>query len=566
MSQVEKILHQGLESDPSDWSVRLELASKLLERSAITEVSEVLRGAPTDVPIEETTMHRIVEISNETKDLETLKVLIRRFVAENPVSAWGQSVAAQVSFHTGSPERAREYYDAAVSLDYDLADPDFEAQLPPPATFTQRQRLAKSDSRAVVPAKLVSPEAHADDEESVATAVLVDDDDEELLEVEEASTYSGKSLIVADGEAVKGADKAPDQSSKISALTVAILVHIAIFAIAGLVTVATARRKPPQIVASSLVNLDEETIEKVVMKKPQQRAAASSAASAQMNITSVNAVSSVSLPSFDVEVATFDPIGLTGDLGMSMSFEGADGGGMVAFFGSKSASKKVVFVVDYSGSMNGDKDKLMRSELTKSVAALPPGVEYQLIFFSGPAWFAGQEENGKGEETKEGTLREVRDGGKKYKWYAGWDEDARGSDERILYHYEDGEDKLPTEKYIKATKSNIRKSLKHIEETKLTLGTDWRWPLRMAMNMEPDTIYFMTDGAFGTKGGVSKEEMIDELLSYNRRHGKAKINTICMMVLNARAQLEQLADGTGGEFTLVLEDGTPVRGRDLDKR
>ena len=86
----------------------------------------------------------------------------------------------------------------------------------------------------------------------------------------------------------------------------------------------------------------------------------------------------------------------------------------------------------------------------------------------------------------------------------------------------------------------------------------------MAMNMEPDTIFFMTDGAFGTAKGVSKKEMIDDLLSYNRKKSKAKINTVCMMVLNARTELEQLADGTRGEFSLVEADGTVLRGRDLD--
>ena len=60
--------------------------------------------------------------------------------------------------------------------------------------------------------------------------------------------------------------------------------------------------------------------------------------------------------------------------------------------------------------------------------------------------------------------------------------------------------------------------------------------------------------------------MIESLLEYNRKHSNARINTICMMILQAREELELLADSTRGEFTLVLEDGEVLRGGALDKR
>jgi hypothetical protein len=189
--------------------------------------------------------------------------------------------------------------------------------------------------------------------------------------------------------------------------------------------------------------------------------------------------------------------------------------------------------------------------------------------FSGPAWYAGGEVDRGGDKKDKYYNDLVTDGGKKFKWYAGWNEKGRkkpGPSGGSLFHYSEGDDeKLPTAEYIDGTRANIRKSLRHIEKTPLSWGTDWRSPLKMAMNMEPDTIYFMTDGAFGTAKGVSKKAMIDDLLAYNRKHGKAKINTICMMVLQARKELEQLAEGSRGEFTLVNQDGTEVRGKDLDK-
>ena len=81
----------------------------------------------------------------------------------------------------------------------------------------------------------------------------------------------------------------------------------------------------------------------------------------------------------------------------------------------------------------------------------------------------------------------------------------------------------------------------------------------MAMNMEPDTIYFMTDGSGGD------DKLVDELLAYNKEHGNTEINTICMMILKTRQLLEKLSESTGGEFTLIQNDGKAVRGRALDR-
>lgn len=53
----------------------------------------------------------------------------------------------------------------------------------------------------------------------------------------------------------------------------------------------------------------------------------------------------------------------------------------VSFFGSSATGYKVVFVVDYSGSM-WDQFSLVRDELLASLARLEPAQQFQLIFFS----------------------------------------------------------------------------------------------------------------------------------------------------------------------------------------
>jgi len=236
----------------------------------------------------------------------------------------------------------------------------------------------------------------------------------------------------------------------------------------------------------------------------------------------------------------------------------------VSFFGSKTRARRVVFVVDFSASMIGAKEKLMRQELAKSVKALPESLEFALIFFSGPAWYAGQSV-GSAQLMGKFVGNTVTDGQNRYVWYEGWDEKGRhsGSNKTALHHFSEGDQRLPRGKYLRASAINIRNTIKVIEATPLVFGTDWRWPLMMAMNMQPDVIYFMTDGAFGVGRGATKKNMITNLLEYNRSHSNAKINTICMQVLTARIELEQLAHGSEGEFTLIKAGGEGGKGVDL---
>ena len=640
MNAVEKLLYKGIEADPDDFSLRLELAEKLAAREANEEMAALIAGAPV-VPDSAGEMHRFLELAAKCRvGDDVVNEFVAKYVAAQPADAWGHHIYALGLSRIGDEEQARRHYEAARKLNPDTRDPALEAVLaaadgeevlaPHPMTAPVKVRAAGSEepSEAEVEAVLaeisedseapassdneaaaeVEPEKAAEAVEEETPAVV----EEEAIVVPEARSLKPpgheenepmetageigvaesiageeaghadwqadgeqgheeggeRGLLVGAGEMIHAADKRPDTKEKISALTVALLVNVGLILLASLAVIASPPKDPPAVVASHIADLEREEIEDMQVEK-KIRQSPTQSASAQVEVMTVSGASSVSIPEIEVDTDSFEPIGVGDSFGMSMTFDSGEDGGMVSFFGARSTSKKVVFVVDYSASMRGDKDKLMRKELKRAVESLPPSVEYQLIFFSGPAWYAGQEVK-KGGDKKDKFYNDwVVDGSKKFTWYGGWDEKSRvpqGGKTSILFHYGEGDDdKLPKAEFIKASKANIRKSLRHVEKTPLTVGTDWRSPLKMAMNLEPDTIYFMTDGAFGTAKGVSKKEMIDDLLAYNRKHGKAKINTICMMVLQARTELEQLADGSRGEFTLVKEDGTEVRGKDLDK-
>lgn len=375
-------------------------------------------------------------------------------------------------------------------------------------------------------------------------------------------------MVAEAGAVVKAMEKNNDKNQKMSAVMIAVVAHVVLALLFGLVAMNLPQEQPPQIVASAAQVLDQDTMQKQELQKQVQRKPVQSASS-QMEVVSVAGASAVAMPDIQTDLISFDPIGMGDGFGASMSFDAGEDGGMVSFFGSKSTSKKVVFAVDYSLSMKSqDKDTLMRKELAKSVNALPGGIDYQLIFFHGPAWYHEQSYMKSNKEKWDNFVIEAERGNDKWVWYMGENEDKRvpkGGKFNALFHPSWGLDprELPKGKYMPSTRSNIRKSLKIIEETKLGAGTDWRWPLYMAINMEPDTIFFMTDGAFGISG---KEKVVDDIIKYAKSKGRPKINTINMMVLNSATEdlMTKIAKETRGEFSLVLADQTVVRGKELE--
>ena len=211
---------------------------------------------------------------------------------------------------------------------------------------------------------------------------------------------------------------------------------------------------------------------------------------------------------------------------------------MPAFFGVDVLARRVAYVIDFSQSMRADgRDVLMREELAKAVRALPDTTQYQLIFFAGPVWTAGDTV----------TSSTVEHNGEKYRWVM-----------RNLWQWSP-EGPLMKPVWLEADETRRRSSLAQIRDTPLIGGTDWESPLRMAMNMEPppEVICFMTDGA------MEKRDM-GSLAKGIAAEAKAKgviINTVNMMVTDHAAveALGEMAEITGGDMTRVEQGGGFVR-------
>lgn len=263
-------------------------------------------------------------------------------------------------------------------------------------------------------------------------------------------------------------------------------------------------------------------------------------------VIAANTVSNVSIPVPDtvVDVQSLD-FGDGDDFGDGWGSGDSFGGGSGAsFFNQSVKADRIVYVIDYSISMRGERDSLMRKELTKSVGALSGGVKYQMIYFSGPAWVAGSEMPGFNYKSGKATVKGKR--GHKYEWTG-----------KGLHDWTPKGKRQPVE-WIDISSSNLAESLKIIKETPLSGGTDWENPLLMAIDMEPppQIIFFMTDGAVGGRDMLA---LTKDLASKANKKGIV-VNTVAMMEPKAEAPMADLAKRTGGQFTIIGKDGKPRPG------
>lgn len=227
----------------------------------------------------------------------------------------------------------------------------------------------------------------------------------------------------------------------------------------------------------------------------------------------------------------------------------SSGGGSASFFNTSTNAERVAYVIDYSASMRGQREKLMREELTRSVGELKGRIEYQLIFFAGPAWVAGDEVKVGRSNGSTTTITSRAKGGReeKYEWTT-----TGGA------HGFKPKDKAKTQRpgWLRASSNQIKESTKLIKEHKLIWGTTWEPAIDMAlrMNPKPDVIFFMTDGSTG--GNIVK--IADEIGRRAKKEG-VMINTVAMMQPKTEEAMRVMAKKSGGSFTLIGADGKPVK-------
>ena len=196
----------------------------------------------------------------------------------------------------------------------------------------------------------------------------------------------------------------------------------------------------------------------------------------------------------------------------------------------------IAYLMDVSNSLTDQQFQLCQSELTSALQELPEEALYQVIFFSGAAWFGHQRMIEGGQQ---GEPIVIADGDLREEWTYSF-----GG-----YNYALGNHRLPSTPWRQASRENIRSSIGDIERVEKSYGTTWHLPFMMAINLEPapTRIHFLTDGKTAHQDLVS--EGIIEMVK--RRNPATKVYTNVLQIEEAAAPLRRIATATGGAYQLI---------------
>lgn len=329
------------------------------------------------------------------------------------------------------------------------------------------------------------------------------------------------------------------RNSTISSLLISILFLVLLGLILSLFLLPKTHKEEVVIVTYSYdqeqMKPDPKPIKETVKKKP------SSPSSSVTTVITSAAMADVSIPVPEVEVSTpSTDFGADADFGSGWGTGSGSGSGSASFFNTKTNAQRVAYIIDYSASMGGKREQLMRTELARSVGELKGRIEYQLIFFAGPVWVAGDKIKG-----GKNSMTVVTKGNEEFDWIStGGAHGFKPKDDK----------KLQKPEWLKASSKQIKQSIKLIEESKLVYGTIWEPAIDMALRMspKPDVIFFMTDGSCGG----NMVETAERIGKKAKKQGVI-INTVAMMQPQTRDAMLKMAEKSGGSFTLIKEDGKP---------
>lgn len=247
---------------------------------------------------------------------------------------------------------------------------------------------------------VVNEQAMVEPSESVdrALELPVEVSDEETLATEQADLkvvvdqpkrYFQISEEPADW--VPKAGRATATRDKISSVMVAVLVHVGLLVLGGLVTLALPLTEPPQIVAVVAPQAEADQIEQKQVKKVRRQPPASAALNAATVVTPhvVSPVSMVSMPSANPMDVTTGLAGMGEAFELGVSYESGGEESHVNFFGIKSSAKRMVFIIDAERYMLTDTkggmpayDKV-KGEISRLLDSLNSSTAFNVLTYDG---------------------------------------------------------------------------------------------------------------------------------------------------------------------------------------
>lgn len=326
--------------------------------------------------------------------------------------------------------------------------------------------------------------------------------------------------------------------SSLASILIALLIVALLLIILAVIFLPSMMKESVVMVAYNAPLTHEDTPQKKTFA--QARSKPSAPSSAMAKVIAANTASPTAIPVPDVVATEPAPdFGTGDDFGEGWGNGSGDGmgGGGTTFFRQQVSAQRIAYVIDYSLSMGGERDKLMRAELAKSVEGIGLGMQFQLIFFAGPTWVAGDEVMmAKGRKSAT-----VKSEGQSFKWKSGGNA-----------HNWKASGKKQKPSWISGVISSRNVALRKVKSTRLVWGTNWENPLEMALSMDPppQLIFFMTDGVVG--GDMVK---LARKIGHRAKTKGIIINTVAMMQPRAEKAMKELAKQTGGQFSIVSKGG-----------
>lgn len=501
MDAAEQSLLQALDVAPHDWSIRLLVAERMLERDAANEAAELLGQAPSP-PATDEQLQRAVEIGGHHA-----LAIAQSYTTGHPSSGYGHQLLGTLLEHHGDAEQAAQHFEVARALGFaDAAEPAVHHE----------------------PVEQVAPEAPP---------------------APHPGTHPPRpSPAVFGGASTRQEpiDRPKKRAgSTVTAVFVAIGIHLLIGLVAAILVILPPAKDDPEIVAAIIgpPSQKQEMQKKNVVKQVKKSTSAAAAAAPVAQLMRANAMAKFSLPK--VTKTSTGPLGMgEGNLG-SGGFGGAGSGlgSGASFFGGSATGNRFLFVIDHSGSMRPNQVKLRNDELARALKSLK-GVQYQVLLFAGGAYYAQEGWSIRTDQKKTNIAKDPR--GRTYEFVS-----KRGAGD---YEFKGLDSGLPKTDWLDANTENVKKTMSFIQKNKLFYGTDWELALRIGHYMDPppDVIFFMSDGSGGNNP--------PPILSMNKKRGKPQINTIAMQTKAGAAQFAAIAKGTEGKFTIVDKRGKPIDG------
>jgi len=536
MSEVEASLNSVLEAHPDDWSTRFLLADKMLERGAAEEAAQLIAASPV-APGNENDLQRSAEIAG----VGAIH-FVEAFIAHHPASAYGHQLLGTLLEYVGDSQRSAQHLEVAATLaGQTVAISDETGVLPPAPTF--EEPVHEDHTAAPQPPAISDPGAPAPppiSDGGVPQPPAISDMPQPDAATEE---YHPEEIVLTENDGPP-----PQAGKKMTAIAVAIAVHVVIALIAMLVVILPEQKDEPEIVAAVIGPpvKKQEMQKKNVVKQTKKTSASSAAAAPMAQLMRANAVAKIALP--NVTRTSKGPLGL-GDADFGSGGFGSGGSGLgsgASFFGGSSTGKRFLFVLDHSASMRDNQMQLRNVELEKALSSLK-GVEYQILLFAGGGYYAS-----KGWSLERAGGSNVAVGPKgKYTF--------RSQGGAADYEFEGPDSDMPKAKWLTANPSNVKATMNFVKAERKFGGTDWGLALDIAHRMEPapDVIFFMADGTGGNAPGP--------ILATNKKFGRPVINTVAMQTTKGMQEFAEVARETKGSYTIVDKKGEPIDGFDYLK-